>query len=48
MPHVCTNPRMSASSQKHLDLDRIQQIKTATNIFLTLHGGSGSDAKEFD
>src|ERR1700722_19961554 len=36
----------TGSDNKHLDLDRIRQIKAATNIFLTLHGGSGTDTKE--
>lgn len=29
--------------RKHLDIGRISEIKTATGIFLTLHGGSGTD-----
>jgi fructose-bisphosphate aldolase class II len=28
---------------KHLDIGRISEIKAATDIFLTLHGGSGTD-----
>jgi len=31
---------------KHLDIGRISEIKAATDIFLTLHGGSGTDDGE--
>lgn len=33
--------------KKHLDLERIAQIKKAADIFLTLHGGSGTDDGDF-
>ena len=29
--------------RKHLRIDRIRQIRAATDVFLTLHGGSGTD-----
>ncbi len=31
----------------HLDIDRIGRIKSATGVFLTLHGGSGTADEEF-
>src|ERR1700754_2350277 len=31
----------------HLDIDRIGRIKSATGVFLTLHGGSGTAGEEF-
>jgi fructose-bisphosphate aldolase, class II len=31
----------------HLDLERIAQIKKAAGVFLTLHGGSGTDDEHF-
>jgi fructose-bisphosphate aldolase, class II len=44
--HGMLKSMVTGSEHKHLDLDRIRQIKAATNIFLTLHGGSGTDTKE--
>ena len=32
--------------RKHLDISRIAEIKRATGVFLTLHGGSGTDSAE--
>lgn len=32
--------------RKHLDIGRIAEIKAATGIFLTLHGGSGTDDQD--
>jgi fructose-bisphosphate aldolase class II len=32
---------------KHLDIQRISEIKAATGIFMTLHGGSGTDDEGF-
>jgi fructose-bisphosphate aldolase class II len=29
--------------KKHLDIERIAHIKKAAGVFLTLHGGSGTD-----
>jgi fructose-bisphosphate aldolase, class II len=34
-------------TQKRLNIERIQQIKKATNIFMTLHGGSGTNDEDF-
>ena len=44
--HGMLKSMVTGSEHKHLDLDRIRQIKAATNIFLTLHGGSGTDTNE--
>jgi fructose-bisphosphate aldolase, class II len=33
--------------KKHLDVERIAQIKKAAAVFLTLHGGSGTDDEDF-
>lgn len=34
-------------SKKHLDIERIAEIKKATQVPLTLHGGSGTDDEDF-
>jgi fructose-bisphosphate aldolase class II len=34
---------VSGQARKHLDIERIAQIKSATGVPLTLHGGSGTD-----
>jgi len=34
-------------AHKRLDIERIAAIKKATSIFLTLHGGSGTDDEDF-
>jgi len=44
--HGMLKSMVTGNEHKHLDLDRIRQIKAATSIFLTLHGGSGTDRKE--
>jgi fructose-bisphosphate aldolase, class II len=44
--HGMLRSMLTGNEHKHLDLDRIRQIKAATNTFLTLHGGSGTDTKE--
>jgi fructose-bisphosphate aldolase class II len=33
-------------ARKHLDIARIRQIKAATNVFLTLHGASGTQDED--
>jgi fructose-bisphosphate aldolase class II len=38
---------VQGKAKKHLDLERIAQIKQAAGIFLTLHGGSGTDDEHF-
>jgi|SRR5215471_4444078 len=34
---------VQGTTKKHLDIERIAEIKKATRVFLTLHGGSGTD-----
>jgi fructose-bisphosphate aldolase class II len=34
-------------TQRRLNIERIQEIKKATNIFMTLHGGSGTNDEDF-
>jgi len=34
---------VQGKAKKHLDVDRIAQIKQAAGTYLTLHGGSGTD-----
>ena len=38
---------VQGKAKKHLDLERIAQIKQAAGVFLTLHGGSGTDDEHF-
>jgi fructose-bisphosphate aldolase, class II len=33
-------------TKKHLDIERIAEIKRAAQVFLTLHGGSGTDDED--
>ena len=44
--HGMLRSMLTGKESKHLDLERIRQIKSATNIFLTLHGGSGTNRQE--
>ena len=40
-------PSMATGEEhKHLNIRRIAEIKSATGVFLTLHGGSGTDTGE--
>lgn len=45
--HGMLRSMVSGETKKHLDLERIAAIKKATNVFLTLHGGSGTDDGDF-
>ena len=45
--HGMLKSMVAGSEHKHLDINRIGEIKAATGIFLTLHGGSGTDISEF-
>lgn len=45
--HGMSRSMVEGSSRKHLDLGRIAEIKTAVKCFLTLHGGSGTEEKDF-
>jgi len=37
---------VAGETKKRLDVDRIAEIKRATGLLLTLHGGSGTDAED--
>ena len=45
--HGMSRSMVDGSSRKHLNLARIAEIKAATGCFLTLHGGSGTEDKDF-
>ena len=45
--HGMSRSMVEGSSRKHLDLARIAELKAATGCFLTLHGGSGTEDKDF-
>jgi fructose-bisphosphate aldolase class II len=45
--HGMLKSMVQGKAKKHLDLERIAQIKKATGVFLTLHGGSGTDDEHF-
>jgi fructose-bisphosphate aldolase class II len=40
--HGMLQSMVDGGSKKHLRIDRLREIKAATNAFLTLHGGSGT------
>jgi fructose-bisphosphate aldolase class II len=44
--HGMLKSMVKGETRKHLDIDRIAQIKSATRIPLTLHGGSGTDDED--
>ena len=46
--HGMLKSMLTGKESKHLDLKRIREIKAATNVFITLHGGSGTDRKELE
>ena len=41
--HGMLKSMVQGKAKKHLNIERIAQIKRATGVFLTLHGGSGTD-----
>jgi fructose-bisphosphate aldolase, class II len=41
--HGMVESMVDGKTKKHLDIERIAQIKKATRVFLTLHGGSGTN-----
>jgi fructose-bisphosphate aldolase class II len=41
--HGMLKSMVTGELKKHLDIERIAQIKSATQVLLTLHGGSGTD-----
>src|SRR5215475_12234570 len=45
--HGMLKSMVQGKAKKHLDLERIAQIKQAAGVFLTLHGGSGTDDGHF-
>jgi fructose-bisphosphate aldolase, class II len=45
--HGMLESMVQGKTKKHLDIERIGQIKKAVGVFLTLHGGSGTDDEDF-
>ena len=45
--HGMLESMVQGETKKHLNIERIAQIKEAAGIFLTLHGGSGTDDEDF-
>ena len=45
--HGMLRSMVQGKAKKHLDVERIAQIKKAAGVFLTLHGGSGTDDEHF-
>ncbi len=45
--HGMLRSMLKGETKKHLDIERIADIKRATGVFLTLHGGSGTDDDDF-
>lgn len=46
--HGMLKSMVEGTTKKHLRIDRIRDIKAATNVFLTLHGGSGTADADLD
>ena len=44
--HGMLSSMMDGEARKRLDLERIGRIKAATRVFLTLHGGSGTEDED--
>ncbi len=44
--HGMLKSMLTGNEHKHLDINRIREIKAATGVFLTLHGGSGTATNE--
>ena len=45
--HGMLKSMVSGNTKKRLDVERIRAIKAATQIFMTLHGASGTDDDDF-
>jgi fructose-bisphosphate aldolase class II len=45
--HGMLKSMVQGKAKKHLDIERIAQVKQAAGVFLTLHGGSGTDDEHF-
>src|ERR1700751_4183801 len=44
--HGMVKSMVAGTTKKHLDIERIAAIKEAAGVFLTLHGGSGTDDED--
>jgi fructose-bisphosphate aldolase class II len=44
--HGMLRSMVRGETKKHLDIERIAEIKRAAQVFLTLHGGSGTDDED--
>jgi fructose-bisphosphate aldolase class II len=44
--HGMVRGMVQGQTKKHLNIERIAQIKAAAGVFLTLHGGSGTDDED--
>lgn len=44
--HGMLKSMVAGETKKHLDIERIATIKQAAGVFLTLHGGSGTDDED--
>ena len=45
--HGMLKSMVQGKAKKHLNIERIAQIKQSAGVFLTLHGGSGTDDEDF-
>jgi len=45
--HGMLKSMVAGETKKRLDIERIASIKRAAGVFLTLHGGSGTDDEDF-
>jgi ketose-bisphosphate aldolase len=45
--HGMLQSMVQGKTKKHLNIERIAEIKKAAGVFLTLHGGSGTDDGDF-
>jgi fructose-bisphosphate aldolase, class II len=45
--HGMLESMVQGKTKKHLNIERIAQIKKAARVFLTLHGGSGTEDDDF-
>jgi fructose-bisphosphate aldolase, class II len=45
--HGMRKSMVTGGERKHLDIERIREIKKAAGTFLTLHGGSGTSDEDF-
>jgi fructose-bisphosphate aldolase, class II len=45
--HGMLESMIDGETKKHLDIERIVAMKQAAGVFLTLHGGSGTDDQDF-